>query len=158
MLLRKLPWAVALVALAAGCTSSDPSPAPTGTTAASPPAWSEPASYSYVLTRGCDAAQPLGRYQVKVASGVVSSADRLDATAVSPSAGADEDLGPATGDSGEEIEAFTLSELVEMAKTATDDGAEVATTYDTADGHPVKVSIDVGEGPECWNVSDYAVS
>ncbi|MBL7256746.1 DUF6174 domain-containing protein [Paractinoplanes lichenicola] len=155
MLLRKLPWAVALVALAAGCTSSDPSPAPAPTSAGSPPAWTEPASYSYVLSRGCDDAEPLGRYQVTVASGAVSATERLDVTSVVPSAGADEDLGPATGQTGEEIEAFTLSELVEMAETATDDGAEVATTYDTADGHPVKVSIDVGEGPECWSVSDY---
>jgi hypothetical protein len=153
VLFRKLSWAVALVALTAGCTSSDPSPAPT--TAGSAPAWTEPAAYSYVLTRGCDEAKPLGRYQVTVAAGAVSATDRLDATEVTPTASADEDLGPATGDSGEEIEAFTLSELVEMAQTATDDGAAVSTSYDTADGHPVKVSIDVGEGPECWNVSDY---
>ncbi|GID31891.1 DUF6174 domain-containing protein [Paractinoplanes brasiliensis] len=153
MLLRKLPWAVALVALAAGCTSSDPSPSPTTPAVASPPAWTEPASYSYVLTRGCDDAKPLGRYQVTVTAGAVSASDRLDATPVTPSA--DVDLGPATGDSGEEIEAFTLAELLEMAQTATEDGAEVATTYDTTDGHPSKVRIDVGDGPECWTVSDY---
>ncbi|MBU2665873.1 hypothetical protein KOI35_20385 [Actinoplanes bogorensis] len=147
-------WAIALVALVAGCTSSDPSPAPSAN-GGSPPAWSEPADYSYVLTRGCDAAKPLGRYQVTVASGAVSAADRLDATTVTPTASADADLGPATGDSGEEIEAFTLKELLEMAQTATDDGAQVSTTYDTADGHPTKVSIDVGQGPECWSVADY---
>ncbi|MBM2615448.1 hypothetical protein JIG36_07700 [Actinoplanes sp. LDG1-06] len=148
----------ALVALAAGCTSSDPSPAPTASAAGSPPAWTEPGSYSYVLTRGCDDAKPLGRYQVTVAAGAVSATDRLDASSVTPSANSDEDLGPVTGDTGEEIEAFTLKELIEMAQTATDDGAEVSTTYDTSDGHPTRVSIDVGDGPECWNVADYKVS
>ena len=150
----RVVWAIALVTLVAGCTSSDPSPAPSAP-AGSPPAWTEPANYSYVLTRGCDAAKPVGRYQVTVASGAVSAADRLDASAVTPSTSADVDLGPATGDSGEEIEAFTLQELIEMAQNATDDGAQVSTTYDNADGHPVKVSIDVGDGPECWGVADY---
>jgi hypothetical protein len=142
---------IALVALVGGCTSgSDDEPA----TPKSPPAWTEPAAYSYVLARGCDAT-PVGRYQVNVKSGAVADSKRLDTTPVEPSAGSEEDLGPATGDTGEEIEAFTLNELLEMAQNATDDGGAVTKAFDNTDGHPVKVTIDVGSGPECWNVSDY---
>ncbi|MGK5684412.1 hypothetical protein [Actinoplanes sp. URMC 104] len=160
----RLRWAwggLALMALVGGCTSSpDPEPAapaaPASAAPASPPAWTEPAAYSYVLTRGCDAAAPVGRYEVQVKSGAVAASNRLDATAVQPSGGAEEDLGPATGGTGEEIEAFTLRELLEMAQTAAEDGGEVTKAFDTTDGHPVKVTVDVGSGPECWSVSDYA--
>ena len=152
----RLVGAIVAVALIGGC-SSDPSPAsePAAKAPASPPAWSEPAAYSYVLTRGCDEAAPVGRYQVKVSGGAVTSSDRLDAATVKPSGGADEDLGPVTGEGGEEIEAFTLAELLEMAQTTSDDGGKVTTSYDATDGHPVKVTLDVGLGPECWGVSDY---
>ncbi|WP_249997991.1 hypothetical protein [Actinoplanes sp. M2I2] len=155
----RLQWALgglALVALVGGCTSSsDPEPAAPAAPA-SAPAWTEPATYSYVLSRGCDTAAPVGRYEVQVKSGSVATSKRLDAAAAQPSGGAEEDLGPATGDTGEEIEAFTLKDLLEMAQTAAEDGGEVTKAFDTTDGHPVKVTIDVGSGPECWNVSDYA--
>jgi hypothetical protein len=146
---------IALVALVGGCTSSpEEKPAPP----ASPPAWTEPAAYSYVLARGCDAAKPVGRYEVKVQAGAVADSSRLDAAPVEPSSSPGEDLGPATGDTGEEIEAFTLKDLLEMAQTAADDGGEVTKAFDTTDGHPTKVTIDVGSGPECWNVTDYAAA
>jgi hypothetical protein len=151
---------IVLVALVGGCTSDAVKETPSSQAPASAPAWREPAAYSYVLGRGCDEAKPLGRYQVKVADGAVASTDRLDAGDVTPSA-AEEDLGPATGATGEEIEAFTLQGLLDMAQTASEDGGEVSTALDPADGHPVKVTINVSdEGPsgaECWNVSDYRV-
>lgn len=155
----RLGWAgaIALVVLVGGCTSDAVEKTPASQAPVSPPAWSEPGSYSYVLARGCDA--PLGRYQVKVADGAVATTKRLDAADATPSRAAEEDLGPATGESGEEIEAFTLQGLLDMAQTASEDGGEVSTAFDPADGHPVKVTINVSdEGPggaECWNVSDY---
>ncbi len=154
----RVQWAlggIALLALVGGCTSSSDDAKTAPVAPASPPAWTEPAAYSYVLARGCDAATPTGRYQVDVKSGAVAASKRLDATSAKPSAGGEADLGPATGDTGEEIEAFTLKELLEMAQTAADDGGQVTKAFDNADGHPVKVTIDVGSGPECWNVSDY---
>ena len=158
----RLGWAlggIALVMVAGGCTSGDaPEKTPASQAPASAPVWSEPASYSYVLTRGCDDAKPLGRYRVRVADGAVASTDRLDASA-KPTAGAEEDLGPATGETGEEIEAFTLQGLLDMAQTAKEDGGEVTTVSDGTDGHPVKVVVNVSDqgpsGAECWNVSDY---
>ncbi|WP_232050569.1 hypothetical protein [Actinoplanes sp. OR16] len=160
--------ALILVALAGGCTSGDDEPefadparsaAAAGTgTAASAPAFTEPSAYSYVMTRGCDAAAPLGRYQVTVAAGAVTKAERVGAPAVSASGSAEVDLGPVTGQEGEEIEVPTLAELVEMAQTANEDGAEVSTEFDAADGHPVKVTInvtDTADGAECWSVHDY---
>ncbi|GLY02058.1 MULTISPECIES: hypothetical protein [Actinoplanes] len=154
--------AVVLVGLAGGCTSSDESPeTPAPSTAASPPAWSEPAAYSFVLSRGCDEKAPIGRYQATVADGVITAATPVGGAAPVPSASAsssEEDLGPANGQEGEEIEVPTLAELVVMAETAKEDGAEVTTVQDGTDGHPVSVSINVTDtvdGAECWFVSDY---
>ena len=52
----------------------------------------------------------------------------------------------------------TLGELTGLAQTASEDGAKVATEFDHADGHPVKVTInvtDTADGAECWIISDY---
>lgn len=162
MRLERALCALTLVALVGGCTSStDEKPTivdPPESAAAGAPAWTEPASYSYVLTRGCDPAAPLGRYQATVTGGVVSAAQRIGGPAGAPSSGAEVDLGPVTGEEGEEIEVPTLGQLVAMAATATEDGAEVVTEHDPADGHPAKVTInvtDTPEGAECWSVSDY---
>ena len=168
--LERALCAVVLVGLVGGCTSSadkkpeftDPASADPASAAPAPggsaPAWTEPATYSYVLTRGCDPATPLGSYRATVTGGALAAAERAGAPAADPSASAEVDLGPVTGQEGEEIEVPTLAELVEMARTATEDGAEVATEFDAADGHPVKVTInvtDTADGAECWSVSDY---
>lgn len=164
----RLGWAlggIVLVAVAGGCTSKDSgTPAWTAPSASagaggSAAPWSEPASYGYVLTRGCDEAAPLGRYRVSVQNGAVTKSERLDVPQSAPSSTTDVDLGPITGQNGEEIGVPSLRELLEMAQTASDDGGQV-TTVTGADGHPVKVTINVSEegpaGAECWTVSDYA--
>lgn len=162
--------ALVLAGLVGGCTSSgdeakptvvDPAQSAASAPAGSPPAWTEPGAYTYTLTRGCDAAAPLGRYQATVANGAVTGASRVGGSAASPAPSAEVDLGPVTGQEGEEIEVPTLGELVTMAETATEDGAEVSTEFDRADGHPVKVTINVAgtpDGAECWSVSDYKPS
>ncbi|GAA4600252.1 hypothetical protein BJY16_003424 [Actinoplanes octamycinicus] len=161
--------AVALVGLVTGCSSSSDEPkiepgtsasAGAPAVAGSAPAWTEPAAYKFTLTRGCDAAKPTGRYQATVQGGQVTESARVGGSAAAPDPSAAVDLGPVTGDGGEEIEVPTLKELVEMVQTTTDDGGEASTEFDTADGHPVKVTINVtGEpgGAECWSVSDYRV-
>ncbi|GAA4962826.1 hypothetical protein [Actinoplanes utahensis] len=155
--------ALILIGLAGGCTSGEKEPAvvdPAPTAGASAPAWSEPANYSFVLSRGCDAAAPLGRYQATVTNGAVTGATRVGAPAAAPSASAEVDLGPVTGDEGEEIDVPTLGELVAMAETAQEDGAQVSTEFDRTDGHPAKVTINVTDTPggaECWIISDYKV-
>ena len=161
--------ALILGGLVGGCTSGgdegdakptvvDPATSASAAPAGSPPAWTEPGAYTYTLTRGCDAAAPLGRYQATVANGAVTAATRVGVSAASPAPSAEVDLGPVTGQEGEEIEVPTLGELVAMAETATEDGAEVSTEFDRADGHPVKVTINVADTPdgaECWSVGDY---
>ncbi|SDT61701.1 hypothetical protein [Actinoplanes derwentensis] len=154
--------ALVLVGLAGGCTSdpADPAPAASGReeSAAAPPAWTEPAAYTFTLVRGCDEAAPVGRYQATVKDGVVTGATRSGGPAASAAPSAEVDLGPVTGDEGEEIDVPALGQLLEMATTAQEDGAEVTTEFDQADGHPVKVSINVTDTPagaECWTVADY---
>ncbi|WP_157441181.1 hypothetical protein [Actinoplanes awajinensis] len=164
--------AVTLVGVIAGCSSSsEPKFTDPATSAAAPasgapaaggsaPAWTEPAAYSYVLTRGCDAAAPLGRYRANVQDGKVTGYARVGASAAAPDASAAVDLGPITGDEGEEIEVPSLGELLAMVQTTSDDGGQATSEYDTTDGHPVKVSINVTDaatGAECWAVSDYKI-
>jgi hypothetical protein len=162
--------AFALVGVVAGCSSSssdEPKFSEPETTASSAPAaggsgpaWTEPGAYSFVLTRGCDAAKPLGRYQATVKGGQVTDYSRVGASAAAPGASAEVDLGPVTGDEGEEIEVPSLGELVEMATTSQEDGGEVTTEVDATDGHPVRVTINVSDDPngaECFAVSDYKV-
>jgi hypothetical protein len=162
-------WAlggVALVALVGGCTSHTGSPtwngpSPSAAVAQSAPPFTEPAAYTFTLVRGCDEASPLGRYKVTVQDGAVTKSQRIGGASqpASAEASADVDLGPVTGQDGEEIEVPTLAELREMAQTASDDGGEVTTTYDTKDGHPLKVVINVSDdgpsGAECFTIADY---
>lgn len=156
--------ALVLAGLIGGCTSSgdekkpvveDPS---SPAAAASAPAWTEPAAYSFTLTRGCEAAA-IGEYRATVKDGVLSAAERVGAESVVPSTSAEVDLGPVTeGQQGEEIDVPTLGELLAMAATAGEDGATVETKFDTTDGHPVQVKINVEDDPaaaECWNVTEY---
>jgi hypothetical protein len=119
--------ALILVGLVGGCTSDGDKPATPDPSAAAPgaaapggqaPAWTEPANYSFALSRGCEEAAPVGRYQATVANGKIVTSERIGALSVVPSSSAEVDLGPATeGQQGEEIEVPTLAELVAMATT-----------------------------------------
>jgi hypothetical protein len=156
--------AVVSAGLIGGCTSSGDDRKPViedpgaPVAAASAPAWTEPAAYSFTLTRGCEST-PVGEYRATVKGGVLSAAERVGAVSVVPSSSAEVELGPITeGQQGEEIDVPTLGELLAMAQTAGEDGATVATQYDTTDGHPVQVKINVEDDPaaaECWNVTEY---
>jgi hypothetical protein len=140
-----------VLAAAGGCTHASPAPqASFVQPAASAPAWAEPSAYAFVLTRGCSAT--LARYQVTVRDGAVANYRRLDKPETNASA--DVDLGPVTGDDGEEIEVPTLKGLLGIVQTAEDDGNAVTQSFDAADGHPLKVTFE----NECFSVSDYAVT
>ena len=164
MRLEQALCVLVLAGLAGGCTSSDDSgprieqPGKAPAVIGSPPPWTEPASYTFVLTRGCHPNAPLGRYRASVRGGSVTGYQRIGASAGSPRPSAEVDLGPVAGQPGEDIEVPSLSELVEMAQTATDDGGQVTREFDAADGHPVKVTINVSDTPgedECFAVSEY---
>ena len=138
---------IAATVLAGGCTSGEPAPtfSPGTSTAASPPPWTEPAGYGFVLERRCAGGPSKGIYRVRVQGGEVVSADRIDGK---------------TAEGEEEIEVPSLGQLREMAKTAEGDGAAVTTVSDLRDGHPTSVIIDAaGDGgrgdSSCFLVSDY---
>ena len=148
--LRLAVCGAALLIAVSGCTdkSSDSAP-PSGAgasevAAASAPPWNEPAKYSFVLDRQCNRGPSAGRYQVAVQDGEVVKADRIDGR---------------TAEGEEEIEVPSLSGLLDLAQTAADDGGEVTTKFDPADGHPVAVSFNVSdEGADaasCFLISDY---
>jgi uncharacterized protein DUF6174 len=144
--MRHLLAAAAVVTLVAGCTSApDSDPTPAAPAPASAPAWTEPANYTFVADRRCGDGPSLGRYRVLVTGGTVSSAERIDGR---------------TASGEEEIQVPTLGELLELANTAVEDGADATTAFDPADGHPVEVSINRAEedtgGADCFRISEYA--
>ncbi len=143
-----LPLAL-LLTLAAGCTGDDaqdaaPQPGPS-TVAGSPPPWSEPADYTYVVERRCEGKPSMGVYEVTVTGGEVAAMRRTDGK---------------TASGEEEIDLPTLGGLVELAQTASDDGGQMTLTSSADDGHPVEVSFDVSEGATnedntCFHVNAY---
>jgi Family of unknown function (DUF6174) len=137
----KLRIAVPAVALlAAGCTST-PTPQVDVPVLGSPPAWTEPAGYSFVADRKCGDQPSQGRYRVTVRDGEVAGTERIDGR---------------TAEGEEEIEVPTLGQLKDLATTATEDGAAATVSLDPADGHPTEVRI-TRETEECFVVSEYRV-
>jgi hypothetical protein len=136
----------ALVTALAGCTDSEPAAAPpTFVAPASAPAWTEPADYAFVVERQCEGGPSLGRYRVTVAAREVTAVERIDGR---------------TASGEEEIEVPSLGGLLELARTAADDGGAMTVKADPVDGHPVAVSFDLSEGGEeaasCFLIPDYA--
>ena len=150
MRLRLAVCGAALLIAVGGCTDKSSDSAPPGGAAASEvavasaPPWVEPAAYSFVLDRQCNRGPSVGRYRVAVENGEVVKADRIDGR---------------TAAGEEEIEVPSLSALLDLAQTAADDGGEVTTKFDPADGHPVAVSFNVSdEGTDsasCFLISEY---
>lgn len=136
--------ALAALLLLAGCTDDPPAePAPV-VSAGSPPPWTEPANYGFVVDRKCADQPSLGQYRVTVRDSEVTATERIDGR---------------TAEGEEEIEVPTLGGMLEEAQIAIDDGAEAVTKFDGADGHPVEVSIDRGEGDAtCFVISEYQPS
>ncbi|MFI7543363.1 hypothetical protein [Actinoplanes sp. NPDC049599] len=137
---------IALVTALAGCTGGEPAAAPPAfVTPASAPAWSEPADYGFVVDRQCEGGPSLGKYRVTVAAREVTGVERIDGR---------------TASGEEEIEVPSLGGLLELARTAADDGGAMTVKADPADGHPVVVSFDVsddsGEAVSCFVISEYA--
>jgi hypothetical protein len=135
--------AAVVVALLAGCTSAPDPALPPPRPSASPPPWTEPAKYGFVLDRKCPDGPSLGRYRVTVANGAVVTADRIDGR---------------TAEGEEEIEVPSLSRLLDLARTAGEDGGAVSTAADPGDGHPTAVSFDVSDdgSASCFLITDYA--
>ena len=130
--------AAVLVLLAAGCTST-PTPRVDVPMLGSPPAWTEPAGYSFVADRKCGDQPSQGRYRVTVRDGEVAGTERIDGR---------------TAEGEEEIEVPTLGQLKDLATTATEDGAEATVSLDPADGHPIEVRIK-RDVQECFVISEY---
>jgi hypothetical protein len=150
---KKRPWAVLTVALIslAGCTKDTASKAPTWNASAppaSPPAWTEPAGYSFVLESTCGERPLVGKFRVAVANGAVTTVDGLDTAAKRSLEVREADLVP------------TVGQLMTEAETAREDGAEVVQTdHDPVDGHPTLIRIDrvAGETADesCYTITEY---
>ncbi|WP_305786493.1 DUF6174 domain-containing protein [Symbioplanes lichenis] len=159
--MRLLVVGTVVLAVAGGCTTGDAEPAPqpgpstgagsstaggSATVAGSAPAWDEPDDYAYTVERRCDGKPSLGTYAVTVAGGEVVDVRRTGGTAVAGE---------------EEIDPPTLGGLLQLARTAAEDGGRMTVSSDAGDGHPVLISFDVSEGGTnddntCFRIVEYA--
>lgn len=149
--------ALATIAGATGCSDKPAAaPGPTGSAAApaavpaSAPAWKEPPVYGFVLDSSCGERNLTGRFRVSVGNGRVTRLEGLDEAGKKAAETTESELVP------------TLGQLLEIAQTARDDGADlVQADVDPADGHPSKLQIDpdstVDADESCYVVSEYAV-
>ncbi|MFJ9742991.1 DUF6174 domain-containing protein [Streptomyces sp. NPDC101166] len=129
-------FAAGLIAvLSSSVAACGPSGAPGGGTdggASGGPgaAWEEPVAYSYTLTSTTQVLA--GTFRVRVRDGAVTSAEGLDA------------------DSRRQARELTgrvptIGGLLEMLRTARDEGADTAQAQYAADGHPVRITLDWSE-------------
>jgi hypothetical protein len=145
--MRVSSWAsVVLAAAVGGCGgSSGPGvPSPIGS------AWTEPTAYRFVLQSSCGEQGLIGRFRIAVRDGRVSDAVGLDEPGQRAVQIRDGGLIP------------TLGGLLELARTARRDGADVVrTTFDPTDGHPTAIELDDStrsvDDESCFVISDYVV-
>lgn len=149
--------AIVLLAALGGLSGCVDRPTTPPTTAGKPPrapgsapAWSEPASYSYVLESSCGEPALIGRFAIAVSAGRVTAVQGLDESARRAAQIRDAELVP------------TLGELVMEADTAREDGAdEVHTEMDPTDGHPTVIRIDrdrnAVDDEACYAISTYTI-
>lgn len=130
---RALSAAVLLGVLLCPTAACDSSASPeTGETSAEPlgAAWREPASYAYTLTTTTQVLA--GTFRVAVRDGAVTSAVGLDA------------------DSRDQLQRWhdevpTIGALLERLRQARSEGAHIAEAEYAADGHPVRITLDIAE-------------
>ncbi len=152
MQFRNVACGVAVAAALGGCADQTtvPDNTPGVRMPATPPAWREPAAYTFTLKSSCGQGTPDGTFRTVVQKGAVVRNTALDAGARKALALKLSKLVP------------TLGQIETEAGNARRMGAdEVVINHDAADGHPTKMRIDPkkdAKGDEyCYDISDYSV-
>lgn len=131
---------VLLLALA-GCGDSE---------TASIPSWQAPDAYEFTLKSACGERTLIGKFRVAVESGSVVEAEGLD------------DSGRAVFEHGMGDEVPTLSELLDEAAKAKEQGADVVEIQATDDGRPTEINIDWDinaiDDEACYQVTGYSAA
>ena len=133
---------LAAVSIAGACSATDT--AVTGPTEG----WQEPAAYSFALDSQCGERSLIGRFKVNVRDGEVADVAALDPAGARVIRLLGTGLVP------------TVGQLLEEARAARTDGAQVNVVLDEADGHPTSIKIDWGgtDAQACYIITDYASS
>jgi hypothetical protein len=149
---RKVVYGVAVVAALGGCAgpTTVKNTTPGVRMPATPPTWTEPASYKFTLKSSCGQGTLEGTFQSVVQGGLVVQNTALDDPARKALKLKLSKLVP------------TLGQIEAQVNTARQQGAdEVVIDHDAGDGHPTKVRIDPKKdtrGDEhCYDISDYSV-
>jgi hypothetical protein len=148
---RNVVYGVAALTALSGCADQAAVHHETGVSMpATPPAWHEPASYTFTLKSSCGRGPLEGTFQSAVQNGVVVRNTALDAPARKALMLKLSRLVPTLG----QIEG-------EVANARRQGADEVVVDHDATDGHLTSVRIDPSKkakGDEyCYDISDYSV-
>ena len=127
-----------LVLALAGCADSVSSNVPT---------WAAAPAYEFRLSSSCGERALIGQFRVVVEGDSVVEAQGLD------------EAGRAVFEQGFQDEVPTLSELLDRAATAEEQGAETVFVQATDDGRPTAIDIDwdsnATDDEECYRITGY---
>ena len=112
--------------------------------------WEAPGDYEFTLRSSCGERNLIGEFRIVVASGSVAGVEALD------------ERGRAVLEHGLRHEVPTLSELLQNAATAAEQGADVVEVRTADDGRPTEITIDgrtrVVDDEECYTVTQYSAA
>lgn len=140
-LAKSVPVLVLLLTLA-GCGNPEE--------ASSIPSWQAPDAYEFTLGSSCGERALIGEFRVTVENGSVVEAEGLN------------ESGQAMLEHGFDDEVPTLSELLDRAANASEQGADVVEVQATDDGRPTEIDIDWDtnaiDDEACYQITDYSVA
>lgn len=143
---QPLPILLLLLALA-GCGHPGAS---NSSEASSIPSWQAPHAYEFTLDSSCGERSLIGKFHVVVQAGSVVEAEGLD------------ESGRALFEHGAEDDVPTLSDLLDQAATAEEEGADVVEVEATDEGRPTAIDIDWDsiaiDDEACYRITSFSTT
>lgn len=114
------------------------------------PSWQAPDGYEFTLDSSCGERSLIGKFRVVVENGSVAEAEGLD------------ESGRALFEHGFGDDVPTLSELLDQAATAEEEGADVVEVEATDEGRPTAIDIDwdsnATDDEACYRITAYGTT
>ena len=121
-----------------------------GTDISSIPSWQAPDAYVFTVESSCGERSLIGKFRVVVEDGSVVEAEGLD------------EPGRALFEHGPGDEVPTLSELLDEAAAAQEEGADVVEVEVTDEGRPTEINIDwetdATDDEACYEITGYSAA
>lgn len=142
---KAVPFLVLLLTLS-GCSNSEE--------ASSIPSWPAPDAYEFTLDSSCGERALIGEFRVVVEGGSVVEVEGLDESARAMLENRSSDAVPDA--------VPTLSELLDQAADASEQGADAVEVQSNDDGRPTEIDIDWDtnaiDDEACYEITDYSAA